>query len=145
MTRGLARVAAVVGLVCAVAVVGAVGDTDAAWTDSERASDSFAAGVVNPVTQMACTAGLLAPVRFTFAAPTGGLARTGYRWTVTGGFTASGTAPANATYVELTSGLLGVGTGTFSLYVVGPGGWESRAKTGQLGFTTGLISSCSVN
>jgi hypothetical protein len=72
------------------------------------------------------------------------LARTGYRWTVTGGLAGSGTLLAGATSVTLSSGLLGIGSGTFSLYAVGPGGWESTVKAGTLGFTTGLLSSCSV-
>lgn len=122
--------------------------TDAAWTDQEVATSSlFTAGTVTPVTQMTCTAGLLQPVTYTWTAPTGGLARTGYRWTVTGVLSGSGTLPANATSLQLTSGLLGLGSGTFSLYAVGPGGWESVVKTGGLSFITvvlNLNSTCSV-
>lgn len=121
--------------------------TAAAWTDTERSTGSFGAGAVAPVVTMSCSAGLLQPVTFTWTAPTGGLGRTGYRWTVTGGLSGSGTLPANATSVVLSTGLLGIGSGTFSLYAVGPGGWESSAKTGSLTFLTvvlDVVSSCSV-
>lgn len=96
---------------------------------------------------MSCSAGLLQPVTFTWTAPPGGLGRTGYRWTVAGGLSGSGTLPANATSVVLSTGLLGIGSGTFALYAVGPGGWESSAKTGSLSFLTvvlDVVSSCSV-
>lgn len=122
--------------------------TEAAWTDGEVATSSLlTAGAVTPVTQMTCTAGLLQPVTFTWTAPAGGLARTGYRWTVTGVLTGSGTLGASATSLQLTSGLLGIGSGTFSLYAVGPGGWESVVKTGSLSFIAVVLnvnSTCSV-
>lgn len=133
-------------LACVVlaAAVAPPAPTDAAWTDLERGTGAFSAGAVTPVTQMTCAAGLLQPVEFTWTAPVGGLTRSGYRWTVTGGINGSGVLTAAATTVSLSSGLLGIGSGTFSLYAVGPGGWESTAKTGTLSFTTGLLSSCNV-
>lgn len=133
------------GVLCAGALAPA--RTEAAWTDREAASDAtLQAGTVAPVTGMTCATGLLilAPVTFSWSAPTGGLARTSYRWTVTGSLNGSGVLAATATSVSLTTGLLGLGTGTFSLYAVGPGGWESAPKTGTLTFVTGLLSSCSV-
>ncbi|WP_146145340.1 hypothetical protein [Microbacterium timonense] len=146
--NGVRRVAAVValaGALCLVATPPAA--TEAAWADAENAGGAFTAGTVTPVTQMSCTSGLLQPVTFTWTAPSGGLTRTGYRWTVTGGLTGNGTLAADATSVSLTRGLLGLGSGTFSLYAVGPGGWESVVKTGSLGFVTvvlDVVSSCSV-
>lgn len=122
--------------------------TEAAWSDAEvGTTDDLHAGTVSPVVQMTCTAGLLQPVTFSWTAPTGGLPRTGYHWTATGGLAGTGTLAANATSVTLTNGLIGIGSGTFSLYAVGPGGWESSAKTGSLSFTTVLVnvnSTCSV-
>ena len=119
--------------------------TTAAWTDSERSTTStLTAGRVQPANQFACTAGIGAPINFTWTVPSGGLTRTGWRWAVTGGITGSGTLAANATSLQITSGLLGIGTGTLSLYAVGPGGWESVPRTATIGFTTGLISSCTV-
>lgn len=144
--RRLAAVA--LGLVAAsVALMPARYPTEASWTDSEHATGALAAGTVTPVTQMTCTAGLLQPVRFSWTAPSGGLARTGYRWTVSGGLVNSGTLPADATTLQLSTALLGLGSGTFSLYAVGPGGWESSAKTGSLTFARvvlDVLSSCSV-
>lgn len=122
--------------------------TEAAWTDTEVGrSDTLKAGTVTPVTGMTCHGGLLvAPVVFSWPPPVGGLTRTSYRWTVTGAISGSGTiASPSATSVSLTTGLLGLGTGNFSLYAVGPGGWESVAATGTLTFITGLASTCSVS
>ncbi|UOQ87598.1 hypothetical protein MUN74_09715 [Agromyces endophyticus] len=145
---GALRASMVVAAIAAsVTVLGSAQQTEAAWNDGEAANGAFASGSVTAVTQMTCTAGLLQPVTFNWTAPTGGLARTGYRWTVTGGLTGSGTLAAGATSVQLTNGLLGIGSGTFSLYAVGPGGWQSAAKTGSLSFTTvvlDVLSSCSV-
>lgn len=143
--RRLGAVAALAGALCLATAPPAT--TEAAWADAEVASGALTAGTVTPVTQMTCTAGVLQPVTFTWTAPAGGLTRTGYRWTVTGGLSGSGTLAASATSVSLTRGLLGLGSGTFSLYAVGPGGWESVAKTGTLGFVTvvlDVVSSCSV-
>ncbi|WP_164861715.1 hypothetical protein, partial [Microbacterium sp. CPCC 204701] len=133
------------GALCAGALAPA--PTEAAWTHREVASDAtLQAGTVMPPPNMTCATGLLilAPVTFSWSAPTGGLTRSSYRWTVTGSLNGSGVLAANATSVTLSSGLLGLGTGTFSLYAVGPGGWESSPKTGTLSFLTGLLSSCSV-
>lgn len=120
--------------------------TEAAWTDTEVGrSTSLAAGTVNPVITMTCSAGLLSPITFTWTAPAaGGLTRTGYRWTVSGSWTLTGTLSATATSEQFASGLLAVGSGTFSLYAVGPGGWESLVKTGSMSYLTGLATGCSV-
>lgn len=122
-------------------------ETDAAWVDAEvGTSSSLTAGTVSPVVTMSCAPGLglLAPVTFSWTATVGGLTRTEYRWTVTGGLSGSGVLAANATSVTLGSTLLGLGTGTFSLYALGPSPWESAPKTGTITFVTGLLSSCSV-
>ena len=135
---------AVIAAMLLLAVVPAASSSDAAWADREIAtSSSLSAGSVAPVPVMTCTSGIGA-VTFNWTAPTGGLARSGYRWTVTGAFTASGTLAANATSVQLTSGLLGIGTGTFSLYAVHASGWESAPKSGTVSFLTALLSNCSV-
>ncbi len=147
---GRQRVAAAGLLLVAasVALCTTTAQTDAAWSDTEVGTSSqLSAGTVAPVTQMTCTAGLLQPVTYSWTAPAGGLARTGYRWTVTGALSGSGTLAPTATSVTLSTGLLGLGSGTFSLYAVGPGGWQSTAKTGTLTFATvvlDVLSSCSV-
>ncbi|GAA5211641.1 hypothetical protein [Microbacterium kyungheense] len=143
------------GVAAALALAGILGvaameptPTEAAWVGAEvGTSSSLQAGTVAPVTQMTCTAGLLQPVTFSWTAPAGGLTRTSYRWTVTGGLTGSGTLAAGATSVSLNTGILGLGAGTFSLFAVGPGGWEAVAKTGSLSFATvvlDVLSTCSV-
>ena len=125
-------------------------ETDAAWVDAEvGTSSSLAAGVVAPAAGLRCTgSGLLQPVTYTWNAPTAGLPVAGYRWTLTGGLTGNGTLGASATSVTLfSSGLLVLGSGTFSLYAVGPGGWESTRVTGTvtvLSLLLGVTSSCSV-
>lgn len=121
--------------------------TDAAWTDRELVTGTVTAATISPPVGLRCTAGLLLPVTFFWTAPTTGPAPTGYRWTVTGGFSGSGTLAANATSLQLSAGLLGLGSGTFSLYTVSPGGWESVAVTGRLSITRVLVdvlTSCSV-
>ncbi|MBW9095556.1 hypothetical protein JNB62_17905 [Microbacterium jejuense] len=144
---------AVAALLALVGVLGVAllqpSPTEAAWVRTDVAGDTtLSAGTVAPVTQMTCTAGLLQPVTFSWTAPTGGLTRTGYRWTVTGGLNNNGgDLPATATSISLNTGLLGLGSGTFSLYVLGPGGWRSGAKTGSLSFATvvlDVLSTCSV-
>lgn len=150
MTRRSRRV--VVAAVAAVALIATAAFaphpaewTDAAWTDVEVARGGFTAGTVSPVVTMTCTpGGAVSATRFSWTAPTGGLTRTGYRWTVTGGLSGSGTLAASATSVDLPVGLLGIGTGTFSLYAQGPGGWESTPKTGTLTYVTAILASCSV-
>lgn len=120
--------------------------TVAAWADTEVATGaSLGAGTVAPVVTMTCTpGGLGVATRFSWTAPSGGLSRGGYRWIVTGTLTGSGTRPASATFVDLPTGLLGIGSGTFSLYAVGPGGWESAPKTGSLAYLTAILATCSV-
>jgi hypothetical protein len=144
--RTLAAVLAAV-LVVALPVVGRVGSAEAAWGRTTVATGTFTAGTVSPARNMTCTAGLLTPITFNWQAPTGGLTRTGYRWTVTGGLTGSGTLAANATSVTLAGSLVAIGSGTFSLYAVGPGGWESVPVTGSvatLSLVLGLTTTCSV-
>lgn len=145
MTRAVRRLGAVLLTIggAAALLIAAPQQTVSAWSDAEHSSGGFAAGTVSPVTTLDCTAGLAQPVVFSWSAPSGGLTRASYRWAVTGGLVGSGTLPSTATSVSLSQGLLGLGSGTFSLFVVGPGGWESVAKTGTLGFLTGLISTCS--
>lgn len=133
-------------LIAGVSAIGAPTPTVAAWGSNEHSTVTLTAGSVSPVDSMMCTAGLLQPVRFTWSPPTGGLTRTGYRWTVTGGLSGSGTLAANSTTITLDSGL-GLGTGTFALFAQGSGGWESPAATGSLSLirvVLNLNSTCSV-
>lgn len=145
--RGAAALA-LVGVLSAATL--AASPTEAAWVDREVAGDTtLRAGTVNPPTGLRCTGGLLQPVTFTWTAPAaGGLSRTEYRWAVTGNLSGSGTLGASATSITLTSlAILSVGSGTFSLYAVGPGGWESTAATGSLFAVSviglGVVTSCS--
>jgi len=145
--RATASLAALSLLLGGCVVVGGASATDAAWTRTTVAGGTIAAGSVSPPTNLTCTAGLLVPVTFRWNAPVGGLTRTGYRWTMTGGLTGSGTLAAGATSVQLQGTLIAIGTGTFSLYAVGPGGWESAPVTGTattLNLVLGLTTSCSV-
>lgn len=145
--RRMRRTATVTIAVATLCAIGAIvpEPTAASWTDTEQASGSLTSGTVQPVTGLRCTgSGIAQPVSLTWSAPTAGLTVTGYSWTVTGGLNSSGTLAATATTLSLSSGLLGVGTGTFSLRAQGPGGWQSVPRTATIGFTTGLISSCSV-
>ena len=138
-----AAVVALAGVLCLASLAPA--STDAAWTDKEvGSSGTVTAGTVAPVTAMTCTDGLLAPITFRWTAPAGGLTRTGYRWVVSGSWSLNGTLAANATSQQFASGLLSLGSGTFSLYAVGPGGWESLVKTGSMSYLTGLVTGCSV-
>lgn len=143
---GLAAVA-LAGILCL--AVASPSSTEAAWTDTEvGSSTALRAGSVAPVTIMSCQTGALgtSPVTFTWTPPAAGagqLAPTGYRYTVTGGFTTSGTLGSTATTISFSTGLLGLGSGTFSLYAT-VGNWDSPAKTGSLAFLTGLLASCSV-
>lgn len=120
--------------------------TTAAWTDTERGtSATLTAGIVSAPNQFRCTTGLAQPITFTWNNTAATLTRASYRWAVTGGISGSGVLVASATTVQVSSGLLGIGSGTFSLYAVGPGGWESTPRTASIGFVTGLIPTCVVN
>lgn len=143
--RRLGAVLALVGVLC----LGAAHPTptEAAWVGAEVGTGAVAAGNVAPVTQMTCTAGLLQPVIYSWTAPTGGTPRTGYRWTVTGAVNGSGTLPASATSVSLSTGVLGIGSGSFSLVALSTDSWQSTAKTGSLSFAhvvLDVLSTCSV-
>lgn len=138
-----AAVVALAGVLCLASLAPA--STEAAWTDTEvGSSGTVTAGTVTPVTAMTCSAGLASPITFSWTAPTGGLTPTGYRWVVSGSWSLSGTLPANATSQSFANGLLAIGSGTFSLYAVGPGGWESPVKTGSMSILTALLTGCSV-
>ena len=145
--RAGAAVIILAGVLCAGSI--APSQTEAAWTDRELGQGTFASGTVSAPTGLRCAqSGLLQPVIYAWTSPAGGLPRTGYRWTITGGLTGNGTLPANATSVTLfSSGLLVLGSGTFSLSAVGPGGWESPVATGSvsvLSVVLGVTSFCSV-
>ncbi|KQZ85883.1 hypothetical protein ASD56_06265 [Microbacterium sp. Root166] len=137
----------VVALVC-VTLTGFTGGpvhTDAAWTDSEfTTSDTMTAGKVTAVSNLNCSEGLLGAIDFTWTAPaSGGLARSGYRWALVGAVDKAGTLGASAISMSLPRSLLDLGSGIYSLYAVGPGGWESAAATASVTFLTGLVSNCS--
>lgn len=132
------------GLAGLVGLPSAATSTAAAWVDAEQAQGAgLTAGSVTRVASMTCTAGIASPARFTWPLPTGGLPRTGFRWEVTGALTGSGTLAAGATTIQLSSGLLGIGSGTFRLYAVS-GTWESQPITGSVSLLTGAIWGCSV-
>lgn len=153
-------VVALVGLTalvvgCLVAVPGtAAGDglvewTAAAWTDRELLRSTLTAGTVSPPTGLTCSAGLLSNVRFMWAAPTGGVTRTGYTWALSGGLSGGGTLAPTATSVTIPTGLLSlIATGTFTLVATGPGTWTSTVVTGHVSVTGALgiplATGCSV-
>jgi hypothetical protein len=118
--------------------------TLAGWTDSEYTRGSLQAGTVSPPTNLRCTAGVLTPPTFTWDLPTGGLTRSGYTWSLSGGFSGGGTLAANATSVTVPGALLTIGSGTFTLTATGPGGWTSTPVTGSLGMLTAVLYTCSV-
>lgn len=142
MPRALVAVMAVACMTVA-GFVGGPSDTDAAWTDGENAHGVLTAGRVERVTNFSCTPRLLGPIDFAWTAPVGGLTRTGYRWEVTGVATGSGTLTASATNMTLSPGLLLIGSGVYSLYALGPDGWETLAARANVSFITGLLGSCS--
>ncbi|QLD11639.1 hypothetical protein HW566_07560 [Microbacterium oleivorans] len=122
--------------------------TDAAWSDSEFGSSSVSAlTVASPGAVRCVQSGLLVPAVLGWnAAPAGGNV-TGYRWTLVGASNRSGTLAATATSVTLNANAVELGTSTFTLYAVGPGGWERAAtNTAAVGFISialGVTSSCS--
>ncbi|MER6589816.1 hypothetical protein [Micromonospora chalcea] len=118
--------------------------TLAAWNDTEHGSTALAAGMVDPPTDLACTAGQLTPPTFTWNLPAGGLARSGFTWSLSDGFSGGGTLGPNDTSIVVPGALLAVGTGTFTLYANGPGGWTSTPVTGSLGMLTDELYFCSV-
>ncbi|MCX5117144.1 hypothetical protein OG992_08120 [Micromonospora sp. NBC_00362] len=118
--------------------------TLAAWTDTEYGRGSLQAGTVNPPTNLQCTAGLLTPPTFTWTLPVGGLTRSGFTWSLSGGFTGGGTLGPSATSITLSGALLSIGSGTFNLVANGPGGWTSTPVTGTVSMLTAVLYSCSV-
>ncbi|MCG5469260.1 hypothetical protein LADH09A_003168 [Micromonospora sp. LAH09] len=118
--------------------------TLASWTDSEYGTGSLQAGTVNPPTNLGCSAGLLTPPTFTWTLPVGGLTRSGFTWSLTGGFSGGGTLGPTATTVTIPGALLGIGSGTFRLSANGPGGWTSTQVTGSVGMLTAVLYFCSV-
>ncbi|MCZ7418632.1 hypothetical protein O7605_03755 [Verrucosispora sp. WMMA2121] len=118
--------------------------TLAAWTDTEYGSGSLQAGTVNPPTNLQCTAGLLTPPTFSWNLPAGGLTRSGFTWSLSGGFSGGGNLGPTAASVTVPGGLLAIGSGTFQLVANGPAGWTSVQVTGSLGMLTALLYFCSV-
>ncbi|MGC5054433.1 hypothetical protein ACLQ2S_23605 [Micromonospora sp. DT48] len=118
--------------------------TLAAWTDTEFGSAALAAGTVDPPTDLACMAGQLTPPAFTWDLPAGGVARSGFTWFLSDGFSGGGTLGSNDTSIVVPGVLLAVDTGTFTLYANGPGGWTSTPVTGSLGMLTDELYFCSV-
>lgn len=122
--------------------------TDAAWSDTENASSSVSAlTVASPGAVRCLQSGLLVPATLGWnAAPAGGNV-TGYRWTLVGSSNRSGTLAATATSVTLNANAVELGTSTFTLYAVGPGGWErvatNTATVGFISIALGVTSSCS--
>lgn len=119
--------------------------TRAGWTDSEYGTGTLTAGTVSPASNLSCSAGFLQPVVYNWSTPSGGVTRTGYRWTAIGsGGSLSGTLPAGATTITLRRGDLGTGSGTFTLWAAGPGTWESTPVSGSYNVNIFGYSSCSV-
>ncbi|SCF21272.1 hypothetical protein [Micromonospora chokoriensis] len=140
------RLAGAVALLLAgpVVVLPPAESTMAAWTDTEYGTGSLQAGTVSPPTNLQCTAGLATPPTFTWTLPVGGLTRSGFTWSLSGGFSGGGTLAPTATSVTVPGALLSIGSGTFRLVANGPGGWTSTPVTGTLSMLTGLLYSCSV-
>ncbi|MER7167654.1 hypothetical protein ABT336_16495 [Micromonospora sp. NPDC000207] len=118
--------------------------TLATWSDSEHGRGSLQAGTVSPPTNLRCTAGLATPPTFTWDLPVGGLTRSGFTWSLSGGFSGGGTLGPAVTTVTIPGGLLTIGSGTFNLSANGPGGWTSTPTTGTVSMLTALLYSCSV-
>ncbi|MGA7149058.1 MAG: hypothetical protein WBX17_11285 [Microbacterium sp.] len=102
------------------------------------------------MTNLSCSGGLLSAINVSWTLPNGGLPRTSYRWTVSGGLNGSGTiANPNATNVQISGGLLGLGSGTFRLYAVGPANppnpWLSAPVSASVSVLSIVGSSCSPN
>lgn len=145
--RGAGSVIVIAAAVLALTAPPAPAPTLASWTDSEYGTGSLTAGTVSPPTNLHCTAGLLQPARFFWDLPSGGVTRTGFHWTVTGGLSGSGDLGPTVTTVELNSGLIGLGSGTFTLYAQGPGQWQSTTVSGSLSLIKIILdvnSTCSV-
>lgn len=146
----------IVGAAAALAAAGAMAlalappavVTDAAWSDREFASSSVSAlTVASPGAVRCVQSGLLVPATLGWnAAPAGGNV-TGYRWTLVGSSNRSGTLAATATSITLNANAVELGTSTFTLYAVGPGGWErvatNTATVGFISIALGVTSSCS--
>lgn len=138
--------AAVVAVLGLVAITG-LQATDAAWTDRVMTRGTVTAATISQPLDLRCSAGLLQPAVFSWTPPSTGPAPIGYRWSVTGGLSGGATLPASARSVSLNAGLLGLGSGTFSLVTVGPGGWESQPVTGRVSITrvvVDVLTSCSL-
>ncbi|SDQ64019.1 hypothetical protein [Microbacterium sp. cf332] len=145
-----ARTAAVVVVGCVAAGwLAAPAVTDAAWADREVAAGALSAVTVTSPGAVRCVqSGLAVPAIVGWnAAPTGGNIA-GYRWTLAGASNRSGTLPASATSLTLTANTIELGSSTFTLYAVGPGGWERAATTsatvGFISIAVGVTSSCTV-
>lgn len=118
--------------------------TEAAWRDSVRARGTFSAGTVAPPTGLTCQGSALTGlVSFTWTAPVGGVARTGYSWSMTGVVTRSGTLAAGATSLVQTVPLVTLGTGTVTVRATGPETWTSTSVSRSFLVVTGGIISCS--
>lgn len=118
--------------------------TTAAWTVPQQAKGTFQAGTVMPPTSLSCTAGALQNASFTWALPSGGLPRTGYKWTLTattaGGPSGGGTiSDPQETSLPVPSGVLTSGTSEFTLVAAGPGGWDSSPVKGEVTVHLGLL------
>ncbi len=151
MRRRLLGALAGAGAVCLVVGAPQLGrPTAASWKNSEFGqSSSFTAKFVHPPRSLSCTRSIvLERVTFTWQAPTtGGAARSGYAWAVTGQFTRSGTLAADATSVVINVPLLALGTANFTVWAVSDEAspqWQSTKLAGRIYVLTSLIPDCSV-
>jgi predicted ribosomally synthesized peptide with SipW-like signal peptide len=144
--RALAIVAAL-GVLLPFALSARASETLANWSDSEATTGAFTAAVVGPPGALPCNAGIGKSATFSWTHPSTGLARTSYHIVVTlNGSTVlnSSTVLSTTTSYTIPTGVLSIGSGTFSVRAVSDS-WESTAVTGTfsvLGILVLLSTSC---
>jgi hypothetical protein len=124
----------------------------ASWGDSEITQQTMTAGFLEAPTSLQCSAGILLPVTFYWMAPSGGVARSGYGWTLANTnnvIVAQGTLAPNTLSFQAPSAILTAGsTLYFRLVALGAGAWESTAVTGtasSVRVILNVVTSCSVS
>lgn len=141
--RRTRAVLAAVALLSLVAVAVVTTSTRAAWTDREHAGATLTAGTVAAPTGLRCTGSALSGrLTMNWTAPSGGVRRTGYQWTMTGVVSRSGTLGTGATTLVQNVPLLTLGTGTFTLRATGPGNWTSKPVATSFLVVTGGVITC---
>lgn len=111
-----------------------VDETLASWNDSTFAQSTFTADTLKPAEGLTCAAdnrvvSANSTATFSWLLPTGGAARTGFRWTLTN--TGTGATTTDTTLPEVTSYTVSGtdiplgSTMNFSLVALGHGSWQS--------------------